>query len=213
MKSLSTGAFLGLTIALATLAPSPASAEPFEEPPAPDEVAPRRAGELMVDAFIPVRRTALCPLDAQCIFGGGGGIGATLEWRFPKGLATGFGYDVSFLDGSGVWELSTFQMLRGTLRWYGLRERLIHPYAGIDAGIVFLGDTFAVDAVGGGLDLFAGAEVEITAGLSFTGALTVRAFMTNRFTTEADGQDRAVDPDLNVAIMLRFGLVLVEGPG
>ena len=167
----------------------------------------------MVDAVIPVRRTELCPVDEQCIFGGGGGVGATLEWRFPRGFAAGFGYDVSFLAGNGVWELSTFQMIRGTLRWYGLRDKLIHPYAGVSAGVVLLGDTFAVDAVGPGLDLFAGAEVEITAGLSFTGAFAVRSFITNQFTTEADMIGRAQEPGLNIALMLRFGLVLVEGPG
>lgn len=213
VKCLSTLASLSMLVVAASVSPPLARAEPFEAPPAPDEVPARRAGELMVDAVIPVRRTALCPIDSECIFGGGGGVGATLEWRFPRGLGVGFGYDVSFLDGSGVWEISTFQMIRGTIRWYGLRERLIHPYAGLSGGIVLLGDTFTVDAVGGGLDLFAGAEVEITSGLSFTGALSVRSFITNRFTTEADGIDRAQNPGLNIALMLRFGLVLLEGPG
>ena len=195
------------------LDPGLAEANAFEEPPAPEEVEPRRAGELMVDAVVPVYRPELCPLGAQCVFGGGGGVGATLEWRFPRGRAFGFGYDVSFLDGSGVWELSTFQMVRGTLRWYGLPQKLIHPYAGLSAGVVLLGDTFTVDAVGGGVDLMAGAEVEITSGLSFTGAIAVRLFAVSEFTTEADDVTRADSFGVNAAILLRFGLVLVEGPG
>ncbi|MBO6933599.1 MAG: hypothetical protein JJ863_01445 [Deltaproteobacteria bacterium] len=213
MKWLSTRGFLTLAFAAAAAFPATAFAEPFEEPPAPDEVGPRRAGELLVDAVFPILRSPLCPLEAQCIFGGGGGVGATLEWRFPRGLAAGFGYDVSFLDGSGVWELSTMQMIRGTIRYYGLQERLIHPYAGASAGLLLLGDTFTVGGVGGGIDLFAGAEVEITSGLSFTGAFSVRTFVTNEFTTDADHVTRADSFGLNVAIMLRFGLVLVEGPG
>lgn len=213
VKWLSTRGLLALALTSAALHASPAAAEPFEEPPAPDEVGPRRAGELLVDAVFPIRRTTLCPLEAQCIFGGGGGVGATIEWRYPRGLAAGFGYDVSFLDGSGVWELSTLQMLRGTIRYYGMRERLIHPYAGASAGLLLLGDTFTVSGVGGGLDLFAGAEVEITSGLSFTGALSVRTFVTNEFTTAGDDVVRADTFGLNVAIMLRLGLVLVEGPG
>jgi len=212
VKWLSTGGLSALVL-VAGLAAAPARAEPFEEPPAPDEVPARRAGELLVDAVFPLITTPLCPIDAQCIFGGGGGVGATLEWRYPRGLAVGFGYDVSFLDGSGVWELSTLQMIRGTVRYYGIRERLIHPYAGASAGLILLGDTFQASGVGGGVDLFAGAEVEITSGLSFTGALAVRTFVTNEFTTSGDAVTRADSFGLNVAIMLRFGLVLVEGPG
>jgi len=213
VKWLSTRGFLALTLAWVAPLSAPALAAPFEEPPAPDEVGPRRAGELTVDAVFPILTSPLCPLEAQCIFGGGGGVGATLEWRYPRGLAAGFGYDVSFLGGRGVWELSTLQMIRGGVRYYGVRERLIHPYAGASVGVVLLGDTFTVSAVGGGVDLFAGAEVEITSGLSFTGAFSVRTFVTNEFTTVGDDVTRAESFGLNVAIMLRFGLVLVEGPG
>jgi hypothetical protein len=213
VKWLSTGAFVALATAGLLVPASPAAADGFEEPRPPDELEPRRSGELMVDLVFPLGQPRVCPLEADCVFGGGGGVGAALEWRWPRGMALGFGYDVSFLDGNGVWELSTLQMIRGTIRYYGLRDSLIHPYVGANAGLVLLGDTFGVDAVGAGIDLLGGAEVEITSGLSFTGNVTVRAFVTNEFVTESDGVTRADTFGLNVAIYLRFGLMLVEGPG
>ena len=124
----------------------------------------------------------------------------------------GIGYDIAFLDGNGVFELTTLQNIRATLRYYGLPRRLIHPFVGAHLGIILLGDTFSVDAAGASLDVFSGAEVEITSGLSFTGALAVRAFVTQSFVSESDGVARAEEVGVNVAIMLRVGLILMEGP-
>lgn len=204
----------GLFFALApcAVAAAQSDAEEFELPPPPDSLGPHRVGEFYLPFVFPVARDPLCPEDAACIFGGGGGVGALTEWRWPKGPAVGFGYDLWFLNGNAVYELTTVQFLKAHFRYYGLREKLAHPFIGAGLGFLLLGDVFRRNAVGAGLEGTVGVELELTSRLAFTSQLSLRVFATNGFRSRSDGVDRAVDFGVDVAASLTFGLVLLEAP-
>ena len=199
---------------LASLHPIAGAAQDdvFELPPPPETLPPHRAGEFQVAMVFPVQREPLCPEGRACVFGGGGGIAATLEWRWPRGVALGVGYDVWFLDGNGVYEIASLQYLRGRFRYYGFRRSLVHPFVGASVGAILFGDVFQQNAFGAGVEGAAGIELEITATLSFTAALAARFFATGPFNSDSDGVRRSDGFGVNSALALQFGLVLIEGP-
>jgi hypothetical protein len=204
----------GLFFALAppSLVAAQEGAGAFELPPPPDSLGPHRVGEFYMSFVFPVARDPLCPADAACIFGGGGGVGALTEWRWPRGPAVGFGYDLWFLNGNAVFELTTVQFLKAHFRYYGLKEKLAHPFVGVGLGFLLLGDVFRRNAVGAGVEGTVGVELELTSRLAFTSQLSLRAFATNGFRSRSDGVDRAVDFGVDVAASLTFGLVLLQAP-
>ncbi len=203
-------ALFGLWVAL-SVDPVARAEEPFEVPRPPSEHAPIIAGEARIDVVFPVLRRPLCPRDSECVFGGGGGLGGVLEWRWPTGLGVGIGYDGWFLDGNGVHELTTLQSLRVTLRHHFLLDRQVHPWFGGAIGGLVFGNTFAADAGGVLADLQAGLEVELTPSLAFTVGLLGRFFTTSSFRTRSDGVDRADRVGLDGALVLTGGLVLLPG--
>ncbi len=204
------GLVLGVCAALFA-APSARAGEPFEVPRPPQEHPPIIAGEARVDVVFPLARRPLCPRGSECVFGGGAGLGGVLEWRWPSGWGLGFGYDVWFLDGNGVHELTTMQVLRLTFRHHFLLERQAHPWVGGALGGLVFGDTFAADAGGALLDVQAGLEVELTASLVFTAGVLGRFFATSSFRTASDGVERAERIGVNGALVLTAGLVLLPG--
>ncbi len=187
-------------------------AESPPNPPPPDTLPPHLVGEFYASLVGPLYREPLCPEDAACLFGGGGGVGASLEWRWPRGLGAGLGYEVWFIDGNGVYELTTTQFLFGQVRYYGMRERMVHPYVGVNLGLLLLGNAFEHSTVGAGASFQAGFELEITSTLAFTSHLSVRAFATGPFRSSGDGVARAQSFGVDLAGMLTVGLVLLQGP-
>ncbi|MEZ4252121.1 MAG: hypothetical protein R3B99_28235 [Polyangiales bacterium] len=201
---------LGFLVCLVAVVAGPrgVEADSFEPPPPPSEHAPRVAGEVHLDIVFPFADRPLCPSGGACVFGGGGGIGGIVEWRWPSGWALGAGYDVWLLDGNGVHELSTLQVLRLVGRRYFLRARQIHPFVGGAIGGLLFGDAFRRNAGGGSVDLFSGFELEILPTLAFVVDVGVRLFATSAFTSRSDGLDRASSFGLDGAAMLQVGLAL-----
>ncbi|MEM9864008.1 MAG: hypothetical protein AAF938_20580 [Myxococcota bacterium] len=184
----------------------------FAPPPPPLELRPFWTIEFTATASAPLQRDTLCPDDADCIYSGGGGVGAALAWRFPRGLSVGFGYDVSFLDGNGVYEITTQHFFSGDVRYYGLRSSLVHPYVGASLGLVILGDAFQDNVFGAGLDVGAGLEIELTSTLAFTLGISGFFFSTGSFRSDSDGVRRSDSFGVNGSLLLRVGLVLSERP-
>lgn len=189
-----------------------AQASEFELPPPPDELPPHWAAQFDVAAVFPVRQGPLCPEGAACVFGGGAGVGAALDWRWPRGFAAGIGYDIWFLDGNGVYEITSMQTLGGRARFYGFPRHMFHPFIGASVGVVLFGDVFQRNAFGGSVEGVTGIELEITPTLTFTAALAARFFATGPFRSESDGVGRSDRFGLNGALALRFGLILAEAP-
>ena len=198
-------------VSVVSLSASTAAAQDFQLPPPEDELPVRLAGEVNLQVVFPFAQDSLCPAGAACILGSGAGIGGLLEWRFPRGLGVGVGYDAWFLDGNGVNELSTFQALRVTLRYKMLRNRQVHPYLGAAIGGLILGDTFRAEAVGGIVDLLLGVEIELGTTLAFTTGVLVRLLTTSAFRSNSDGVERAQGFGVDGAAALTVGLVLLQG--
>lgn len=202
--------FGGASEALAQgLAEEQADAE-FELPPPPETLPPQLAGEARLDVVFPLAQGRLCPPGELCVFGGGGGVGGLVEWRRASGLALGVGYDVWFLDGNGVHELSTLQAVRFNLRKFFLPHREVHPYVGGAVGALLFGDTFRHNAVGALVDLTFGFEVEISPTLAFTAGIAVRLFYTTEFESRSDGVIRGDNFGVDGAAALQVGLVLLQ---
>ena len=207
---------LGVMGFVALLGAAPASGAAQTESdlvPDPATLGPYRALEFYTSLVFPLERTQLCPPTSECIFGGGGAVGARVEWRWPRGLALGLGYDLWLLDGNGVYEITTVQTLQGGVRYYGLRDQLVHPYVAVDVGVLLLGDAFRRNTVGASLEGAVGIELEITSTLAFTSRLAFRGFSTGPFRSRSDGVARADEFGVDIATTLTVGLVLSQVPG
>lgn len=187
--------------------------EAFELPRAPEELDPLLSVEVHVAAVVPVTRKPLCPPDVErCVFRGGGGVGGSIERRWPTGLALGLGYDAWFLDSDNVYELGVMQMLSARLRYYFLRESVLHPFVAGGAGALIFGDTLQIATVGVGVEAAVGVEIELTETIALAGVLPWRFFTTSPFQTTRDRAERAQEPGVNVAVSFQVGLVVVTAP-
>lgn len=189
-----------------------ARADDFELPPDPRGQPPTLAGEVHLDLVFPTLDSPLCPPDAACVFGNGGGIGGRIERRWHAGLALGLGLDLWFLDAGGVFELAVMEALEIHVRYQFLKASTVHPVLAVSGGGVFFGDTFRVDTVGFSFAAAAGIEVEISPSLAFSTSLLWRFFRTTSFTSANDEVERAARRGLNGAVALQVGLVLLQSP-
>ena len=201
-----------IAVVLIGLIAAPVQAQDFRLPPPPEDHPPLLVGEFTLPIAFPISRSILCPGDGSCPFGGGGGVGASLSWRYPTGFAAGFGYDVWLLDGNSVYAITTLQWLGGFVRYYLLRQSRIHPFVSGGLGFILFGDTFQDNAPGAGLDAAVGAEIEISSTLAFTSSLGLRLFAIGPFRSGSDGVARAQGFGVSTAIALTFGLVLLQSP-
>lgn len=202
------GAACGLGASMAS--PPTAEADEVQEGPLAAEEGAVRALEVHVGLAFPVEEDAVCPPDAACILGPGGGIGALIERRWATGLAFGVGYDVWFLDGAGVYELGILQQVRGVVRLVMLADRRVHPILEAGVGILAFGDTIEIATLGGALLLGMGGEVELTESIALTAMLTLRFFALADFTTPADRVNRGGFGDINAALGLQLGLAVFD---
>lgn len=187
-------------------------ADDFAPPPDPRDVPPHLAGEFVTGLTGRLYADPICPGDSACVLGVGGFFGASLLWRWPRGFVLGFGYDLTLLDGNGVYETTTVQYLHVDLRYRLLRDQAFHPFIAVDVGPMILGDAFGDNAFGVALSAHVGTEIEISSGLAFTTSLGVRAFTTQSFTSFNDGVARSSSFGVNMLIFARVGILLVERP-
>ncbi len=203
-------------LAVAALcAATPASADddaPFELPPTPEDRPPILAGIVEFHFFGVVSDREICPGDAACIYGRGGGVTGMIERRYPNAMALGLGYDLWFLDGGGVLELPTHQAFRVHTRWEAARHATVHPTLLGAAGVAILGDSFQAETVGWLLHLATGMEIESNESLAFTISLGARLASYSPFTLVADGVERSSSARVNTIITISAGLALQQAP-
>lgn len=187
-------------------------AEPFELPRPPEELDAVLAVEVHVSAVQPVLRDPLCPPGADCVFGAGGGVGGSLERRWPTGMSLGLAYDAWFLDSNNIYELALMQMLSARVRYYMLQDTALHPHLGVGAGALIFGDTLQIATVGFAVEVSVGVEWEVTESIAVSAALPWRLFTTSSFQTTRDRAERAEEAGINLAVSLQLGLTIVQTP-
>ena len=189
-----------------------ARAQEFELPPDPRDRPPAWNIEPRLELDLPIVTRRLCPENAACIYGSGFGLGALVERRYRSGVGLGVAYDVDFMGGDNVFELSTLQKLSVSFRHFFLLRNAAHPFVGVEVGAVLFGDTFRVSTFGFHVDGRAGVELEATNTLSFTLYAIVRALYTAPFTSQPDGVRRSRSGGLDLSINVGGGLSLRFGP-
>lgn len=228
IRSLWTASLAAVVAVLVTASPLPARAQSAaalaegsendtSRPvlPAPKEHPPVLVGEVHSSLVFPFVDDGLCPSTADptvCVFGQGGGVGGSIERRWPTGVALSLGYDAWFLEGSGLWEISVLQSLSASLRYLFLQDRLFHPYVAAGVAGTLIGDTFEVAAFGGGVRGEVGAEIELTETIALRLGSVWYVFLTNEFVTDNDGVSRGGVGGLNAAAAIQAGLVILESP-
>jgi len=197
----------------AALSPVAAAAaqDRFEPPPEPDQLPPSVSGTVWFSAVFPLVNEHTCPSAADCVLGGGGGIGGGIERRWPTGLTIGLEYEAWFLNSAGIYELGIMQALTAFARHLLLRDNIIHPYLGAGIGGVIFGDTLRVDTVGLALNLLTGIEWEISETVSVVVALVGRLVTLDTFITDADGIQRAEGFGVDAFLGLRLGVAIHGG--
>ena len=167
--------------------PTSAEGSSFVLPPEPSELPPDLQVYARFTAMSPVSTGTLCPEGGQCVFGGGGGVEGELQRRWPSGWSASLGLGWSFLGGGGLYEIGVLQRLRlGFVRAFSLRRRL-HPFVGASLVGAGYGDSFAIETVGGGVEVSGGLEWELTAAISIYTAASLSGLTFTGFTTAEDG--------------------------
>lgn len=169
------------------------------------------AGEVHVQAVAPFV-DSLCPSHTECLLKEGFGIGGSLERRWSFGGALVFGYDLSFLSGSGVYEVGTLQTLRAGAKYVIPFGTQLTPYVDLEVGALLFGDTFQVATAGGAVQVGAGIEYELSDTLSFVAGLVFRGFTTGSFITGADRVVRGRDPGASLALLIEVGVLFLGDP-
>ena len=197
---------------LSPRAVGPADAHPFAElvlPPPPMRVAPRLTLEVHTGLTLPLDNDALCPSGAGCVMQSGGGIGVSIERRWPTGFGGLVAYDVWFLDSDSVYELAVQQFLRGGMRYTMPTDFVFHPIFELSLGVMGLGDIFRVATAGVLVQAFSGIETELTESAGVRVGLGLRAFSHSPFSTERDGVRRGGDVRFSEAFFLEVGLTVM----
>ena len=179
---------------------------PFEVPPAPVDAAPRHVLDLHSGFSTALQNDSLCPKGSGCVFQSGGGIGASLERRWPQGFGYFAGYDLWFLDSDSVYELGVQQVLRGGARYTMPTDILLHPVFELSAGGMGYGDTFRIATFGAVLQAFAGFEVEISETYGLLSGFGLRAFSQRPFITERDSVRRGNRGLFTESLFFQVGL-------
>ncbi len=175
-------------------------------PPPPQQAhAPFVLVEIRALGVAPIARDALCPSGASCVFGPGVGVGASVERRSSDRFGMWAGYDVWLLDSGGVYELGTVHSFRGGVRHVFDDVTRVHPFVSGGLALLAFGDTAGVRALGAGVSIGVGAELEISEAVALVGNFETWAFGTEAFTSR-EGVRRAAEPGVNVALQLSLGV-------
>jgi hypothetical protein len=183
----------------------------LEPPPLPSQRPSVLGWELHALMVLPLA-DALCPAGEACLLNEGVGLGGSVERRWPFGGALVLGYDLALLEGGGIFEVGTLQVLRAGVKWVIPIDRATKPYLGVDVGAVLFGDSFDVATAGGTVQLDAGAEVELTHRYALTLGLVFRAITTGGFVSLGDSVARGRDPSASLALVVQVGLAFLEDP-
>jgi hypothetical protein len=178
-------------------------------PPAPSEAPPRYALDIHFAYSGVLDNAALCPEGSGCVLQGGGGLGATLEKRWPSGFGAFGGYDAWFLDSDSVFELGVQQVLRGGVRFTMPTDIIVHPIFELSFGGMGYGDTFGIATVGLLVQAFSGVEIEMTEHFGVLVGVGMRAFTHTRFRTSRDRVERAVKGLATQTMFLQVGLTVM----
>lgn len=192
----------------ASAAARSASAD-VEIPPEPERAAPRLAVEVHTGFTLPLDNESLCPPGAGCVLEGGGGIGVSLERRWPSGFGALAAYDVWFLDSDSVFELATQQLLRAGMRYTMPTDYVFHPIFELSVGGMVLGDTFAIATGGFLVQAFSGVETELTETMGVRFGMGLRAFSHSAFHTERDDVARGNGVRFSESFFLEAGLTVM----
>jgi hypothetical protein len=179
----------------------------FTIPPSPAQAAPSFALEVHTGLTMPLDNDALCPPSVGCVLESGGGVGASLERRFPTGFGILMAYDAWFVDSDSVYELAVQQLLRGGVRYTMPTEYVFHPIFEGSLGLMGLGDIFRFATIGGLVQAFAGAEIELTETFGVRLGVGMRAFTHSSFRTKRDGVRR--EGVFSEAAFLEVGLTVM----
>jgi hypothetical protein len=190
-------------------APEQPAQSTFLIPPAPSKAAPRWALDVHSGFTLSLNNRALCPSGFGCVMRSGGGIGATIERRWPKGLGVFGGYDAWFLDSDSVFELGTQQVLRGGIRYTVPTDVVLHPVIELGMGVMVYGDTFLIATFGVLLQPFVGAELELNETFGMRAGIGMRAFSHTKFRTERDNVLRGQHGAFSEALFLELGLTVM----
>jgi hypothetical protein len=194
---------------------SPAQAEAdtgelhFEVPPAPANAKPLLTFDVHTGVTAPLNHRALCPKTAGCVLKAGGGVGGSVERRWPSGFGVLGAYDLWFLDTDSVYELGVQQQLRGGVRYTMPTEVIFHPMFELTAGVFLYGDTFRVATGGAALQLIAGSEIELTEAVGLRLGFGLRVFSHSAFRTERDGVLRGKSGLFSESFYLEVGLTFL----
>jgi hypothetical protein len=178
-------------------------------PPPPSRAAPRYALEVHTGLALPLDNDSLCPSGAGCVLEAGGGIGVSLERRWPSGFGALAAYDVWFLDSDSVYELAVQQLLRGGMRYTMPTDFVFHPIFELSLGFMGLGDIFRIATGGLLLQAFSGVETELTESFGVRMGMGLRAFSHSSFRTERDGVRRGDGIRFSEAFFVEVGLTVM----
>jgi hypothetical protein len=181
----------------------------FVIPPAPSAAEPRLALEIHSGIAWALNNESLCPRGVGCVMRGGGGIGATVERRWPKGLGAFGGYDAWFLDSDSVYELGVQQAVRAGARYTLPTDIVFHPVFEVGLGLMGYGDTFRIATWGGLGQLFAGGELELSETFGLRAGFGLRAFTHTSFRTQRDNVRRGNRGAFSEAVYLEVGLTVM----
>jgi hypothetical protein len=189
----------------------PPEAEPEAAVPIPEPTRrpPVLAGELFLEGVLPLATSPVCPAGAACVLGAGLGVGGIIERRWASGTSLGAAYDLWFLDGGAVHEVTVMQSFKALLRHRFMPTNQAHPYVGAGAGALFFGDSFGFASAAVMVEGHLGVEIEMSPSLAVTISTVWRLFVATPFRTEADGVRRVQDQGPNLAATLRLGLVIL----
>lgn len=178
----------------------------FEVPPAPAQTRPHLGFDVHTGFVAPLNHRSLCPGDAGCVMGNGGGVGGSVELRWPGGFGVMAAYDIWFLDTDSVYELGVQQILRAGLRYTMPTEIIFHPLFEVSGGAMTYGDTFRAATAGAVLQVLGGAEIELTESFGLRLGLGVRVFSHRAFRTERDGVLRGKHGAFSESFYVEVGL-------
>jgi hypothetical protein len=160
-------------------------------PPADTLFPERFVGEVHVGFAAPLENGSVCPSVGGCVLQSGGGVGGSFERRRPSGFGWLAGYDLVFLGSDAVYELGVQQLVRLGARYTAPTDIIFHPTFDLSAGAHVYGDTFHVATFGALLQVFSGAEIELSETYAVRGGFGLRILTQSAFRTERDGIRRA----------------------
>lgn len=171
--------------------------------------------ELHVAAVLPFV-DVLCPesdtsgTHSACLLNEGVGVGGSIERRWAFGGALLLGYDMSFLSGSGVYEVGVLQTLRVGAKWVVPLSTALKPYFEVAVGALLFGDLFTIATAGGAVQFGVGGELEFARNLALTAGIVFRGFSTGSFISPNDMVTRGDDPGANLAIIMQLGVLYLD---